>query len=283
VNPLDPKMLDAAGGPWPEFRVDAQVFGDYVRARITPREGGASTPTLRTPEQMASLYLCCACVQGSDAACAAFQRTYQAIIRNAIARVFPDRPWVDEVAARFLGQLLVGKEPRLTRYSGRGDLGAWLKVVATRAAIDARRTSPERDEEPLPSSVEAAMSLSPESLVFCRTHATDILDSLARATSALDKKQRNLLRLNFADGLNIDEIGALYGVHRATIARWIQQAREGVESAVLQDLRVQRGLDATEVRSLIQGARPYLEDSLRKLLERHDDGDASIDDLAPSD
>jgi RNA polymerase sigma-70 factor (ECF subfamily) len=283
VNPLDSKELDAAAGHWPEVSLDGQVFRDYVRARSTPRPSGEAE-VLRTPEQIASLYLCCACVNGSEAACVAFQQAYLGVIRNAIARIFPDRPWIDEVAARFLAQLLVGKEPRLTRYSGRGDLAAWLKVVATRAAIDAKRSRPERDEEPLSSSVQAAMSMSPESLLFCRTHATSILDALGRATSALDKKQRNLLRLNYADGLNIEEIGALYGVHRATVARWLQHSRQSVESAVHEDLRVRHGLDAAEVRSLVQGARPYLEESLGKLLgERKVDDDESIDELAPSD
>jgi RNA polymerase sigma-70 factor (ECF subfamily) len=284
VNPFDRNAFECAAQCWPSFRVDEQVFCEYVHARVTARTG-AEPPTaevLRTPEQIASLYLCCACLQGSEAACAAFQQTYLAIIRSSIARIFPNRAWIDEVASRFLGQLLVGKEPRLTRYSGRGDLGAWLKVVATRAAIDAKRSEPDQDEEPLSSSVEAAMSMSPESLIFCRAHARGILDALTRAISSLDKKQRNLLRLNYTDGLSIDEIGALYGVHRATVARWLQQARSSVESSVLDDLKAQRGIDPAEVGSLIHGALPYLEDSLRRLLGETKD-DPSFEDLAPSD
>jgi len=283
VSPFDSNAFESAARLWPNVQVDEQLFRDYVGAHLTPRAGDEGDTT-HTPERIASLYLCFACVQGSDAACAAFQQKYLAIIRNSIARIFPDRPWIDEVASRFLAQLLVGKEPRLTRYSGRGDLAAWLKVVATRAAIDAKRTHPDQDEEPLSSSVEAAMSLSPESLIFCRDHALGILDALARAISSLDKRQRNLLRLNYADGLNIDDVGALYGVHRATVARWLQQARTSVESTVLEDLRAQRGIDPTDIGSLIHGARPYLEDSLRKLLgESKVEGDESFEDLAPTD
>jgi RNA polymerase sigma-70 factor (ECF subfamily) len=286
VYPFDPEALDAAARLWPDIRLDEQVFRDYVQARIASRAGGepASAEVSRTPEQIASLYLCCGCVQGNEAACAAFQQAYLGVIRNAIARIFPDRPWIDDVAARFLSQLLVGEEPRLTRYAGRGDLAAWLKVVATRAAIDAKRSRPEQNEQPISSSVEAAMSMSPESLLFCRTHTRSILDALGRALSMLDKKQRSLLRLNYTDGLNIEEIGALYGVHRATVGRWLQQARSSVESAVLEDLQAQRGIDPADVRSLIHGARPYLEDSLGKLLgESNVDDDESIDELSQSD
>jgi RNA polymerase sigma-70 factor, ECF subfamily len=278
--------IEAAAALWPEVHLDEQVFRAYVDERTPPSTSGEPAPpqAVRTPQQIASLYLCCACVGGNEAACLAFQQAYVGVIRNAIARIWPDRQRVDDVAAHLLARLLVGPERRLTRYSGRGDLSAWLKVAATRAAIDAKRSSPEQDEEPLSSSVEAAMSMSPESLVFCRTHANHILEALGRAISALDKKQRNLLRLNYADGLNIEEIGALYSVHRATIARWLQLARSGVESAVHEDLRVRRGLDSAEVKSLIHGARPYLEDSLRKLLgeSKVDEGD-TIDDLAPTD
>ena len=32
--------------------------------------------------------------------------------------------------------------------------------------------------------------------------------------------------MHFLDGLNIDRIGVVFGVHRATVARWIAAARE---------------------------------------------------------
>jgi RNA polymerase sigma-70 factor (ECF subfamily) len=284
VSPFDSKALETAAALWPDVQVDERLFREYVQARVASPARGKEGDASHTPEQIASLYLCFACVQGSEAACAAFQQKYLGVIRGSIARIFPNRPWIDDVASRFLGQLLVGKEPRLTRYSGRGDLAAWLKVVATRAAIDAKRTHPDQDEEPLSSSVEAAMSLSPESLIFCRTHAHGILDALTRAISSLDKKQRNILRLNYTDGLSIDEIGALYGVHRATVARWLQHARTSVESQVLEDLRTQRGIDPTDIGSLIHGAGPYLEDTLRKLLgDSKVAGDESFEELAPTD
>ncbi len=41
------------------------------------------------------------------------------------------------------------------------------------------------------------------------------------AFQALDAQDRNLLRFNFIDGLNIEQIGAMTGVHRSTVARRI--------------------------------------------------------------
>jgi RNA polymerase sigma-70 factor (ECF subfamily) len=38
------------------------------------------------------------------------------------------------------------------------------------------------------------------------------------------------LRLSFVDRLTVDDLGELYGVHRATAARWLQRACEELSS-----------------------------------------------------
>ena len=40
----------------------------------------------------------------------------------------------------------------------------------------------------------------------------------------LSAQERTVLRLHVLDGLGTDEIGALYKVHRTTVARWQAQA-----------------------------------------------------------
>jgi RNA polymerase sigma-70 factor, ECF subfamily len=279
---VDPCLLEAAAARFPGVTVDETVFRAYVDARFSCAEASAPTAeALADPERLSSLYLCCACLAGNASACAAFQQAYLGVIRNAIARIIPRREWLDDVASQCLGQLLVGSSPRLGRYSGRGDLAAWLKVVATRAALDAKRSLPEKEEDPPSSSLHDVRSMSPESLVLCRTHGIALVDALASALTALDQRQQNLLRLSYADELSIDEIGALYGVHRATAARWVQQARAAVESAVRGSLRARHRLDDSEVSTLVRGLGPELETSLRAVLaERRDD--EPFEDLAPS-
>ena len=275
---VDRSEFEAAARNFPEVQLDRRVLEEYVRERSQPSGGG---DTLSPPTQLAALYLCCACVRGHQAACLAFRTKYLGVVRQAIARIGGDRQFVDEVSAQLFDRMLVGPSPRLKRYSGRGDLGAWLKVVATRLALDVKRSQPQQDEEPLPSTISIVASMSPESMIFCRNHAQDILDALGTATATLDVKQRNVLRLHYADGLNIDEIGELYGVHRATVARWLQNARSMIDSAVHRELGVRHGLGASEVASLIHGARGQLEEDLRRLLSKPGtDGDV-IDDPPP--
>ena len=262
MSALYPEEFQAAATQWPEIGLDAVAFDEYVRQRTV----AAGSAPAHTPEQIAALFLCCACVRGDQAACRAFQQTYLSAIRRAIARIEPDRNFVDEVTALVLDKLLVGPEPRVARFSGRGELSAWLKVVASRAAIDAKPRRGGNDEEPLPSTAELVMSMSPESMVLTRNHAQNITDALQGAAARLNPKEREILRLHYADGLNIDEIGALHGVHRATVARWLQRARASIDSGVREELQAKHGLGASEVTSLIHGASGLLQETLRGLL-----------------
>ena len=280
TSALDRKEFEAAARAFPEIQLDFRIVEEYVRERSQPGTGGeAATP----PTQIAALYLCCACVRGHQAACLAFRTKYLGVIRQAAARIGGDREFVDEVTSQLFDRLLVGPAPRLKRYSGRGELSAWLKVVATRLALDVKRSRPQQDEEPLPSTIAIVTSMSPESMVFCRNHGQDILDALGNATAGLDAKQRNVLRLHYADELNIDEIGELYGVHRATVARWLQNARTSIDAAVHKELGSRHGLGAAEVASLIHGARGQLEEDLRLMLGKPSANEGEVIDDPPPD
>lgn len=48
------------------------------------------------------------------------------------------------------------------------------------------------------------------------------------ALETLTPRERNLLRHQFVDHLNLDQIGALYQVHRATAWRWLTRAHKWV-------------------------------------------------------
>jgi RNA polymerase sigma-70 factor, ECF subfamily len=265
VSALYPEEFQSAAARWPEIGLDGREFDEYVRQRTAP-PGEQEPPPARTPQQIEALFLCCACARGGQEACRVFQQTYETVIRRAIARIEPDRQFVDDVAAQVFDKLLVGPEPRVIRYGGRGELSAWLKVVASRAALDAKPRRQAGDEEPLPSTAEIVMSMSPESMVLTRTHAQNITDALQGAAARLDAKEREILRLHYADGLNIDEIGALHGVHRATVARWLQRARATIDSGVREELEAKHGLGTSEVTTLINGASGILQETLRVLL-----------------
>ncbi|MGZ3440355.1 MAG: sigma factor-like helix-turn-helix DNA-binding protein, partial [Polyangia bacterium] len=90
------------------------------------------------------------------------------------------------------------------------------------------------------------------------------------ALRGLDAEQRNVLRLHVVEGLNIDEIGALFKVHRSTVARWIAGARQQVLADARARLRAELGLSAGEFDSLAGVVRSQLDLSVAKILVKSD-------------
>jgi RNA polymerase sigma-70 factor, ECF subfamily len=90
--------------------------------------------------------------------------------------------------------------------------------------------------------------------------------ALREAVAALSERERTVLRLNFLEGLTIDDIGQLYRVHRATVARWIAAARESVRHRTQAALRRDLNLLTAEVDSLLKLADDCIDLSLSAIL-----------------
>src|SRR5438128_2172894 len=56
-------------------------------------------------------------------------------------------------------------------------------------------------------------------------YAADFRLAVRGGIAALGRRERTLLRQHFIDGVSLDQLAVLHRVHRATIARWIAQAR----------------------------------------------------------
>ena len=112
-------------------------------------------------------------------------------------------------------------------YSGRGNLAGWLRVVAVRQVGKYRRAEPGRrslDEvvaEVLPASTPAV-----DAVLLQRTYKQQLAEAFRRSVASLSTRQRNLLRYHFLARMSIDRIAKMYGIHRATAARWVHSAQE---------------------------------------------------------
>jgi RNA polymerase sigma-70 factor (ECF subfamily) len=84
--------------------------------------------------------------------------------------------------------------------------------------------------------------------------------------AALAPRQRLLLKQHVLDDLTIDEIGPLLKVHRATAARWLDQARSDLARATELALQRRLGVSTTEVKSALRLIVSQLDVSLRRLL-----------------
>jgi len=209
-------------------------------------------------------------VAGESTAVRIFTDLSDAVIPVALARSRVPRSWSDEVGQRLRTRLLVAEDgqPHLLRYSGRGPLRAWLKVAALRTGLDLlRRQGKEQTLE------ERVLSAAPGSddpeLRFLRTHyAGQFKEALDASMATLSDRDRRLLKMRIVDDLNIDEIGTLHGVHRATAARWLEAAREALGKGVRRHLEHELAVKREDLDSVLRLIRSRIDLSLdRRLAE----------------
>ncbi len=214
---------------------------------------------------LADVALAYACGEPTSFALAEFERRYGREFAGALSRMSLSRSEIDEVAQTVRERLFVprlGVPPKILDYAGRGSLAGWLRAVIVRAGIDLKRS---RANDPgRPGDVEPLMELTatsddPELEILRARYREPFRDAFRDALRALPQDERNALRLNVAEGLNIEQIGALYGVHRATVARWIARAKEGIADNTRRLLAERLRMPAQEIESLVRMCQSRLD------------------------
>jgi RNA polymerase sigma-70 factor, ECF subfamily len=240
---------------WPDIEVsDAQLAAHLSRLDLPP-------------EPHPDLYLACACAAGVPAALATFDERVLAQVGSFVARIDASPGFANEVRQTLRERLLVARPdapPRIADYSGRGPLGAWVRVAALRAAIDLRRD--QHRGAWLSAAPTIARELSPDLQLVRARYQADYEEALRVALAALDAKERNLLRMHVVDGLTIDRIGLVYHVHRATAARWVQAVRQKLLETIYRRLGQRLALSPAELDSLTALVQSQLQVSLTGLL-----------------
>ena len=245
---------------WPEVTLD----DDKLRAHAAARQP--------VDEQFgADLYLACACADGNERALAAFEARYLVDVPLFLAGVERAESVVEEVKQLVRERLFVaapGERPKILDYAGRGPLKSWLRVVTLRVAANRRRV---RDEQhrPLGDEADATATLpavDPELAIIKTRYKGEFNGALREAFAELSSKERMLFRMHFVEGLNIDRIGVIYKVHRATVARWIAEARERLLARTMALLGERLALAPDDFASLLRVVRSSLHLSLHALL-----------------
>jgi len=248
---------------WPEIALDRARFAAFC----APLEDRAA----RFGED---IYLAAACLAGDGGAIAAFDREVLAGARGAIRSIDASDTFVDEACQRLRAHLLVGDtgRPKIADYAARGPLRAWVGVAAVRTALMMRRSQQRAREVPADSDsdwTDALVTIStgnPELELLKRQYATAFSEALRAAVAGLEPRLRTVLRMSFVDALSIDEIGAVYAVHRATAARWIQRACELVSEQTRGLLANKLALTTTELERVTALVQSQLDVSLSQLL-----------------
>ncbi|HEY2745935.1 MAG TPA: sigma-70 family RNA polymerase sigma factor [Polyangia bacterium] len=255
------RLVAAAEAAWPELPPPGEAFADALAERIRDEpDPAAALARLHSGD----LYLAHACLHGVAPALAALDRKL-AETPSFLVGLNASAGEVDEVRQLLRERLLVGPRPRLAGYSGRGTLGSWLRVAAMRALSNLRRDEASRQR--IEGQADAlAPVIDPELRYLKRQYADQFRESVSEAFSALSPQQRNLLRLKLVDGLNVTDIGALHGVHRATAARWVDEARRLVVDGTKARLRQRLQIAADELEGLLALVHSQLDVSLAGLL-----------------
>jgi len=213
--------VNSARVHWPDVDVSDEAFAAYVRERIET----AGLEPERAVKHTADLYLACACARGDAGAIRLLERLYFAEEVDPPARrsgvITPE-----EMRQRLRAKLFVGPEPKIVSYAGRSSLRSWLRAVVGRLVIDAKRELP-REAPAQESSVfeQASPAKDPDHLLAKHLYQEALEAAFVAAADRLSARDKNLLHYGLSAGLNIDQIGRIYGVHRVTAARWLQKAR----------------------------------------------------------
>lgn len=237
---------------------------DRFRQRLL--ELGIDLDALRT--RGAEIYLAVACSTGDPFAIDHFERDVLSQVGRFVGRLHLADHQVDEVRQQLRVKLLTGANPGIARYSGRGPLAAWVRVSAVRLALDLSDASAHSARESDVAALGALVSdgNSPEMAAAKNRYRPMFQAAVEESLLSLDARDKTLLRLHYLDGLNIDAIGRVYRVHRATVARWIVAIRERVLENLKAKLAMELRADPSEARSVIALFESELHLSVQRLL-----------------
>ena len=242
----------------PDLEVELDAFAAHLGARCGTLPGEAA---------LLDLHLAFATARQLPAAVLRFERDILPGATAALRAMRVAEAAIEEALQRVREKLVVGDgRPRLLAYRGEGRLRAWVRVVAVREELMARRG---RVDVPLCDAVLAAIPDPNDDpgLGYARQHYRDELrTALASAVDLLTPRDRTLLRYSLVDGLALPEIASIYRTHKATISRWLARARGALWDGTRAKLASRLGESSEELASVIRAVRTGLDLSLDRLL-----------------
>jgi RNA polymerase sigma-70 factor (ECF subfamily) len=239
--------VEAARRAWPRAPVtDAELLGE-IRQKL----GGRVPSNARA----ADLLIARACAMRDEESLSAFEAAFFGEI-DTVRASFGRLPIeLDDVRQRLRERLFLHNPPSIATYSGQGDLRGWVRAAALHLLLNV--AARERREQPTDDAFFDAMldaSADAEVRLVKRMCREDLRAALAAAFSRMPPRDRTVLRYAFADGLGVDDVGAIYRVHRATAARWIAKARDRFVRATHVELTHRLGISRADAMSIIRAA-----------------------------
>lgn len=244
------RLVAAGRDAWPQVVLETERFVAHL-ARVLP-VGASLEDLLRL--RAAELHLTCAAAAGSAAAIKALEAGYLSRLDGALRRAGATPATMDEAKQRLRESLLVQRNQgpaRIAQYGGRGDLLSWLRISAVREAFKVYRAEPETASLFDDTALSTLGAADAEVQTVLRLHRDDFVQALRQAIAALDPEDRMLLDRHHLQNQSIDVLAAALGIHRATVARRLERAREALGRAVRRDFAQRFGLGKRSCDSLV--------------------------------
>jgi RNA polymerase sigma-70 factor (ECF subfamily) len=264
VAPVLIAAWGAGRAAWPAVTVDEAAFAAHLAGKVDERSDGEPLAVLGGLDG-AGLYLAAALLAGDVQASRALAGLLPGT-EPALRQLGADATRIDEVHQRVLEAVMIGGErgPAIASYGGRADLRGWLRSVAVRTAL--KSWARDRPTTALDDDDVSALVDDPQLAHLKATYAGAVVGALRDALATLAPRARTLLRLHYLDGLTVDDLGRMYGVHRATAARWVAAAREAVFEETRLRVEAHLGLGEDSAASIVRLVQSQLAVSFHRLL-----------------
>lgn len=260
------RAWERARAAHPQLAVDEVALMTFAGERLRVADPGGELARRHVED----LYLACGCAAGDRAALATLEQTTLPAVARGLGSLARSADARAEIVQQLRARMLVADgatPPGIAAYDGRAPLVVWLRVCAARLGLkqvakDQRSEALEDDrlDELAPGVPD------PELALMQQRYGADFRAAFREAVASLAPRERNLLRHAVLDGLGIDQIGAIYHVHRATAARQLAQARAKLVAATRERMRSALGVGETELDSIFRVLVSLADVTLRELL-----------------
>lgn len=260
-------FIDRGRAAHPGLEIDLAAYARYIAERFR------SDQTLEGTHAE-GLYLAFACSLGNHLAVKEFERSCGKVM-NACYRRLGFQRHAEEITQRVMRSIFVydGQSgPAIFSYTGRGSLSNWVRVVTVREAYRLTRNERKKSQREVGGVEERIMDqavfdeANPEMLHLKRDYRTKFKQSFQLAFERLDHRERNILRYQYLDGLNLEQIGTIYDASRATVARWRAKARAHLLSETRKIMRDEFNVPLDEFDGAIRLIESAMDVSLSRLL-----------------
>jgi RNA polymerase sigma-70 factor len=233
-----------------EFEVKLRSI---VEISLGENATGGNAVSIINSIQGNDLYLAFACAQHSPVAWDRFTSIYRKYIHDLTAFACPVKSMVYELAETILTDLFLpdrSGHSRIASYDGRSSLATWLRAIICHRTINERERKfngmTQLNEDIFEKADERAL-LSMEMVLRSSRYQELIKDSLERACNELTDRERLMLLLRYDNGLQLGQIGCLFGLHQATITRQIERVQTKIRHAVASTLTHKYGLSQAAI------------------------------------